>query len=178
MKNLFLRWRNSAIHVFVIFHLVAIACWCAPFNLLPLEVCRAVVQPYFRWTGLFQTWDMFSPWPKRRNSYLEAMVVFSDGTTAFWTFPRMDRMSYGERYMKERYRKFEETLVEDKYSDMWPDVARRVAREFRGGSKRPDMVMLTLNWSDLVQNGDGSFTDTPWQSRTFYRYRVEAEDVQ
>ena len=178
VKNLILRWRVPAINLFLIFHLVAIVSWCAPFRALPLEVCRALVRPYFRWIGLFQTWDMFSPAPKRRNSYLEAMVVFTDGSTEFWTFPRMDRMSYSERYGKERYRKFEETLAEDKYSDLWPDAARRVAREFRGGPKQPEMVMLILNWSDLTQNSDGSFTDTPWQSRTFYGYRVEAEDLE
>lgn len=178
MRKRLLGWRKVAVRGFVILHVVAIGCWCAPVHGLAVEICREVVLPYFRWTGLFQSWDMFSPLPKRRNSYLDAMVVFTDGTTAFWTFPRMERMSYGERYVKERYRKFEETLVEDKYSDMWPDVARRVAREFRGGSKRPDLVMLNVNWSDLVEDGDGSFRDTPWQSRNFYRYRVEAEDLQ
>ena len=178
MKNVFLRWRVPAINAFLIFHLVAIACWCAPYRTLPLEVCRVLVRPYFRWTGLFQSWDMFSPVPKRRNSYLEAMVVFTDGTSAFWTFPLMDRMSYSGRYAKERYRKFEEILVEDKYSDVWPDVARHVAREFRGGGRQPEMVMLILNWSDLVEESDGSFTGTPWQSREFYRYRVEAEDLE
>lgn len=176
--NRFLRWRVPAIHLFLIFHLVSIACWCAPFQAWPLEMGRALVRPYFLWTGLFQTWDMFSPQPKRRNSYLEAMVVFSGGEIEYWKFPRMDRMSYGERYTKERYRKFEETLTEDKNSDLWPDAARHVAREFRGGSKRPEMVMLILNWSDLVEQSDGSFTMTPWQSNTFYRYRVEAEDLE
>lgn len=176
-RQRFLRWRIFAINAFLLFHLLAIACWCVPSKALPLEAGRALVTPYFRWTGLFQSWDMFSPFPKRRNSYLEAMVVFSDGETEYWKFPRMDRMSYSERYAKERYRKFEETL-EDKFSDLWPGVARHVAREFRSGSKRPEIVMLILNWSDLVENSDGSFTETPWQSNTFYRYRVEAEDLE
>lgn len=143
-----------------------------------MQVWNGLAGPYLRWSGLFQNWDMFSPRPKRRNSYLEATVIFSDGSTGFWTFPRMDRMSYTQRYAKERYRKFEEGLVEDKNSDMWPDVARHVAREFRGGTARPEMVMLNLNWSDLVEDSDGTITDTPWQSRTFYRYRVEAEDLE
>jgi hypothetical protein len=178
VRNIFLRWRIPAINLFLIFHLVSIACWCAPFKPWPVQAWNALVGPYFRWIGLFQSWDMFSPLPKRRNSYLEATVIFSDGTTGFWTFPRMDRMSYAERYAKERYRKFEESLVEDKYSDTWPDVARHVAREFRGEGKRPELVMLNLNWSDLVENSDGTFAETPWQSRTFYRYRVETEDLQ
>lgn len=119
---------------------------------------------------------MFSPEPKHRNSYLEAMVVYADGSTDYWNFPRMDRMSLGERYAKERYRKFEEVLVEDRYSDMWPDAARYVARQVATQTKRPEMVMLILNWSDLGEGSTGNLTDSPWQSRVFYRYRVEPED--
>ena len=119
---------------------------------------------------------MFSPSPKRTNSYLEATLVYPDGTTDYWAFPRMDLLSLTERYSKERYRKFEEDLIDDRYSDMWPDAARYIARQTRNGSKRPEIIMLTVNWSDLVRNADGSFTGLPWQSRVFYRYRVEPED--
>jgi hypothetical protein len=163
--------------VFLIFHLLAIACWCVPSSALPLTVCRELVGPYLCWIGLFQTWDMFAPTPKHRNSYLEAMVVYADGSTDYWNFPRMDRLSLGERYVKERYRKFEEVLTDDKYSDLWPDAARCVARQVATGKKRPDMVMLILNWSDLGEDSEGNLTDSPWQSRVFYRYRVEPEEL-
>jgi hypothetical protein len=136
-----------------------------------------LVAPYLRWTGLFQSWDMFAPEPKHRNSYLEAMVVYTDGSTDYWSFPRIERMSLGERYEKERYRKFEETLVMDKYSDVWPDVARHVARHVARPTKRPEIVMLILNWSDLGEDKDGNLTDFPWQSRVFYNYGVEPEDL-
>lgn len=165
------------INTFLVFHLLAIACWCVPYNTLPLLVCRAFVGPYFRWVGLFQTWDMFAPEPKHRNSYLEAMVVYAGGSVEYWSFPRMERMSLGEQYTKERYRKFEETLVEDKYSDMWPDVARYVARQVATPTKRPEIVMLIVNWSDLGEDQDGNLTDSTWQSRFFYRYGVEPEDL-
>ena len=175
--NRFARWRDSAISLFLLFHLIAIPIWCLPSNSLPLLVCRDLVRPYFLWSGLFQTWDMFSPSPKRTNGYLEAMLVYTDGTTDYWQFPRMDRLSFTERYSKERYRKFEETLADSKFADLWPDAARYIARHAPDPSKRPEMIMLILNWSDLVRNADGSFTDLPWQSRVFYRYRVEPEDL-
>jgi hypothetical protein len=172
----FARWRDRAINLFLIFHLIAIPIWCLPSNNLAVLVCRELVRPYFLWSGLFQSWDMFSPAPKRTNDYLEAMLVYTDGTTDYWQFPRMDRLSFSERYSKERYRKFEETLTDDKFSDIWPDVARYIARYPPDGSKRPEMIMLIVNWSDLVRKSDGNFTDIPWQSRVFYRYRVEPED--
>ena len=42
----------------------------------------------------------------------------------------------------------------------------------------PFSGMLYLNWSDLAEESDGNFSATPWQSRTFYRYRVAAEDLE
>jgi hypothetical protein len=88
----------------------------------------------------------------------------------------MDQLSLTERYSKERYRKFEESLIDERYSDMWPDAARYIARQTRNDSKRPEIIMLVVNSSELVRNADGSFKDLPWQSRVFYRYRVEPED--
>jgi len=169
------RWRDRAINLFLIFHLLAILCWCLPFESLPFVIGKTLVRPYFVWSGLFQSWDMFSPSPSRTNSYLEAEIVYEDGTTEYWEFPRMERLSYIERYSKERYRKFEENLRDERYYDTWPDVASYIARQAKG-PKRPQMVMLIANWSDLVKNDDGSFTDSPWKSRVFYRYRVEPED--
>ena len=172
-----IRWRVIAINTFLIFHLLAIACWCAPFNALPFAVCRTLVAPYFNFVGLFQAWDMFAPGPKHRNSYLEAEVLYNDGSTDYWNFPRLDRTGLGERYLRERYRKFEEVLVQDRYSDMWPDVARHVARQVVTKTKRPEMIMLILNWSDLGEDSKGNLIDSPWQSRVFYRYRVEPDDL-
>jgi len=86
-------------------------------------------------------------------------------------------MGLCERYLKERYRKFEEVLVQDRYSDMWPDVARYVARQVVTKTKRPEMIMLILNWSDLGEDSKGNLIDSPWQSRVFYRYRVEPDDL-
>jgi len=170
------KFRKRAISVFLLFHLVAIPCWGLPFDSLPTLICRALVRPYFLWTGLFQSWDMFAPSPIRANRYLEAMLVYPDGTTDYWAFPRMDRLSFTARYAKERYRKFEEVLTDDKNADMWPDIARYVARQALRGSARPERVLLVLHWSDLEQSGDGSFDATPWQSRVLFSYRVEWDD--
>jgi hypothetical protein len=171
------KWYDRAISLFLILNLAAILAWCSPFTNLPVLISRVLARPYLVFTGLFQSWDMFSPAPKRTNSYLEAMLVYPDGTTEYWEYPRMDRLSFRERYVKERYRKFVEYVFDDKYSDILPDVARYIARQaVARGSKRPEMVMLIENRSDLVQNPDGSFNDLPWQSRVFYRYRLDPED--
>ncbi len=117
-----------AINAFLIFHILAIACWCLPIDSPLISLCKNGVRPYFLWSGLFQSWDMFSPIPKSANTYIEATIVFKDGSRTTWTFPRMEQLSLTERYFKERYRKFAETLPLDQNDALLPDVARRIAR--------------------------------------------------
>ncbi len=90
----------------------------------------------------------------------------------------MEQLSLTDRYSKERYRKFVETVLVDSSSPLWPDVARYVARipEIRAG--RPQKIMLVVKWSDIVTNADGTFTRAPWDEHVFYSYDVKPEDLQ
>jgi hypothetical protein len=171
-------WQYVAINIFLVFHILAISCWCAPISSPFVIGCKNALRPYFLWSGLFQSWDMFSPLPKATNAYMEALVLYQDGSTTMWSFPRMEQLSLTDRYSKERYRKFVETVLVDSSSPLWPDVARYVARlpEIRAGG--PQKIMLVVKWSDIVTNPDGTFTRAPWDEHVFYSYDVKPEDLQ
>jgi hypothetical protein len=173
------KWQYIAINTFLIFHILAISCWCMPLSSPFIGVCREALRPYFVWSGLFQSWDMFSPQPKAGNSYLEALILYKDGSTKIWSFPRMEQLTLTEKYSKERYRKFVETLLDNKNADLWPDVARYVARlpETQAAGP-PQKVMLVAKWSDIVRQPDGTFTRAPWDENVFYSYDVKPEDLQ
>jgi hypothetical protein len=172
------KWQYIAISTFLIFHILAISCWCMPLSSPFIAVCRDALRPYFVWSGLFQSWDMFSPLPKATNSYLEALVLYKDGSTKIWSFPRMEQLTLTEKYSKERYRKFVETILDNTNAALWPDVARYVARlpEIREG--QPQKVMLVVKWSAIVRQPDGTFTRAPWDEHVFYSYDVKPEDLQ
>ena len=172
------KWQYIAINTFLIFHILAISCWCMPLSSPFIAVCRDALRPYFVWSGLFQSWDMFSPLPKATNSYLEALVLYKDGSTKIWSFPRMEQLTLTGKYSKERYRKFVETILDNTNAALWPDVARYVARlpEIRAG--QPQKVMLVVKWSDIVRQPDGTFTRAPWDEHVFYSYDVKPEDLQ
>src|SRR5580704_19296817 len=172
------KWHYIAINTFLIFHILAISCWCMPLSSPFIGVCRDALRPYFVWSGLFQSWDMFSPQPKATNSYMEAVVLYKDGSTTIWSFPRMEQLTLTEKYSKERYRKFMESVLDEKNATLWPDVARHVARlpEIRGGD--PQKVMLVARWSNVVRQEDGTFARGPWDEHVFYRYDVKPEDLQ
>src|ERR1700753_1394277 len=138
--------KHIAINAFLLFHILAISCWALPLNNPLITSFRTFVRPYFIWSGLFQSWDMFSPDPKRVNSYLEAIVIYKDGSSTLWSFPRMELLSANQRYVRERYRKFEENLQNDQYSGLWPDAARYIARLNNQKTSPPKTIMLVVRW--------------------------------
>src|SRR5438477_10643311 len=86
------RAKYIAINVFLAFHLLAIVCWCMPVDLPLVSLCRNMVRPYLLWSGLFQSWDMFAPIPKTANTYIDAILVYPDGSRKTWTLPRMEEL--------------------------------------------------------------------------------------
>jgi hypothetical protein len=170
--------KRIAINLFLAFHIIAITCWCVPLDIPLFPLCKKLVRPYFLWTGLFQSWNTFAPTPWMSNSYVEAIIVYKDGSTKTWAFPRMEQLSLTERYFKERYRKFSESLQNEENDALWPDVARRVARANSTPSKPAKTVILVQNWSPIVPRPDGSYQPEPWDQHVLYGYGVKPEDLQ
>ncbi|MGA9259313.1 MAG: hypothetical protein WBV98_22140, partial [Candidatus Sulfotelmatobacter sp.] len=82
------RAKRIAINLFLGFHILAITCWYVPLDTPLFSLGKNLVRPYFLWAGLFQSWDMFAPTPALANSYVEAIVVYKDGSRRIWSFPR------------------------------------------------------------------------------------------
>ncbi len=166
-----------AINVFLVFHILAITCWCLPIDSPLISFCKDRVRPYFLWSGLFQSWDMFSPVPKSANTYIEATIVYKDGSRTIWTFPRMDHLSMSERSFKERYRKFAESLAQDQNDALLPDAARYIARVNSTPSHPARTVMLVQKWSFIVPRADGRYVPEAWNQHVLYGYGVKPEDL-
>ena len=166
-------FRHGAISVFIVFHLIAILCWTVPTD-FPLVVgMRGLVGPYMQWTGLSQSWDTFAPNPKSVNAYIKAVIISQHGHMHVFAFPRMEQVSFGERYRKERYRKFAENMAVADNIVILPDIARHVARLYQNPADPPDKVVLVQFGADI----------TPWAKHdqrprpvVFYQDYVEPED--
>jgi hypothetical protein len=166
-----------AINVFVLFHILAIACWSVPLESPLLTKCRNLVGPYMLWSGLFQRWDMFAPDPLKVNSYVEARVTFGDGHSVTWSFPRMDQLGLVDRYFQERYRKYATEYLAAN-AGLWGDAARRIAWLNNQGPSRPAVVILIRRWSEIRPAGkNGESRSTPWQGAGFFVYVVPRDDL-
>jgi hypothetical protein len=167
-----------AINIFVAFHLAAIVFWCAPIDSPLLPLGRNLVRPYFLWAGLFQSWDMFAPLPKSANAYIEAELIYRDGSRKTWSFPRMEQMGVTEKYFRERYRKFMDNLPRDENDPLLVDAARRIARLNSSPNHPVKTVILIHKWSFIVPRTDTPYVPEPWQQHILLGYGVQPGDVE
>src|SRR6202790_3702351 len=91
--NTLTKAKYIALNAFLIFHILAIACWCLPIDSPLVTLCKDRVRPYFLWSGLFQSWDMFSPIPKAANTYVEATIVYKHVSRTTWTSAKTDLLT-------------------------------------------------------------------------------------
>jgi len=167
-------FRRAAINVFILFHLVAITCVALPWNLPITGSIKELVRPYMRWTFLYQTWDMFGPDPQKVNSYVKSVIITQDRHMQVWSFPRMEELSLGERFQKERYRKFADVLPQPQMALLWPDISRRIAGQFDSQAGALDKVMLIQFQSEITPGAD---TEPPFRPTIFYEDYVHPETL-
>ncbi len=172
------RAKFVAINAFLLFHIVAAVCWCIPIESPLIPLCRDLVRPYFIWAGLFQSWDMFAPIPKAANTYIEATLVYKDGSRKAWIFPRMEEMSLREKLFNERYRKFAENLQKDDLDELLPDAARFIARLNSTPENPVKTVILLQQVSFIVPRPDGAYIPEPWQPHILLGYGVQPQDLE
>jgi len=169
--------KRPLISIFLAFHIVAITCWCIPMDNPGVGIVRRLVRPYFLWSGLFQSWDMFAPSPKSANTYVEAQILYKDGTREVFTLPRMELLGLSEKFFKERYRKFTDNLIDERFDLMLTDVARHIARSKSSPGNPVKLVVLVYNWSFIAPGSDGSLIAQPWDQHVLLGYGVRPEDL-
>lgn len=141
-------WKFAFINAFIVLQLYVIIFWGLPGSNFRNIMVRPV-EAYVIKTGLWHSWDMFSPDPLAINFHVEAQITLADGIVRIWEFPRMEKMGYWERYQKERFRKWRERVRQDNYRVVWEDTARYVARKVHDPNNPPVKVALVRRWGPV-----------------------------
>lgn len=128
-----------------------------------------------RWTGLFQTWNMFAPDPLPKNTYIKAVVITEHHHLHVWEYPRMDQLGFEERYRKERYRKFAENLLQDGTGLLLTDVVKHIARFYNDPADPPEKVILLKYETEIRPGSDGGNEPAPPPSVLYEDYIGRAD---
>ena len=171
------RARHRIAAIFVAVHLVVISLFSFPMNFPPLNALRDFFAPYVRCIGLNETWNTFAPNPKSAEQYLKAVVITVHDETKVYSFPRMENLSYFERYRKERYRKFAESVLCKDCSGLWPDLEREVARRMANPNDLPDRIIL-IKFESPIDPKTGAIGDEAHAKPTILAEQtIEPEDL-
>ena len=184
------------VKLFVLFHLVAITTWALPNP--PSAVDSGKVTPagtqwipywnkkfiksfppltvYLMTTGFWQYWDMFAPDPAQTDTWGDAEVVFQDGTTKHYQYPRMFLLPVHEKHVKERYRKFFERAGSDDYNYLWSSFGFRIATQFDNPKNPPVRVKLFRHWRPVAHPGQAQKQD--YDSYMYYDYVVNQKQLE
>ncbi len=131
--------------------------------------------------GIDQSWKMFCPNPRDFNFHPYAVITFQDGSTAYYEFPRPDKMNQLNALMRERLRKhFYDILPWDDFCIFRPSIARYIARCFVDPSNQPSQVSLCYN-SEAIGRLPKIIPHNSLPAgtarHTFFVYQVRTEDL-
>lgn len=183
------------VKAFVLLHVVAIVTWALPRpkqailegtakpvgsdHLLVLANEIRVWKPlnaYTQATGSWQYWDMFAPDPSSIDVWADAEVELKDGSKVTVDYPRIYRLGIGEKYLKERYRKFFERAGNTDHAFLWTPFAIQLARRAAKSPENPP-VAVVLRKHTLPIAGPGQTQATEYSTETYWRYIVRPQDL-
>ena len=173
---LFLR---LVIHAAIATYLVGAIMWTLPEGIPLKPRVEKFVSPVFRSLGLWQSWEMFAPSPRKEDIYVDTIITFPDGHRDTRNLARMWTMGYFERYRKERHRKFfNDHIRSDNQSQNWPQLATWLAKDTTESTGiRPTKIELYRHWRATEP---GLLARTPidvgWNQFKFFSYDVPKEN--
>lgn len=140
-------WRYL-VHILVGGYLISAFLWSMPEEIPLKRRVDRFVSPAFQTLGLWQNWRMFAPQPRSEDVYVTATTTLADGRSIEWNLSGMWKMSFFERYRKERWRKFfNDYIRNDNYKNDWPAVSRWVIRSVAVSETSPPVkVELWRHW--------------------------------
>jgi hypothetical protein len=167
---------------FIFIYLSAVSIFAFPFSFKPWSSLRNMVTPMLNTVGLWQNWSMFSPYPRSYQCYVDAEIEYLDGHKEVWSFPRMEQLSFWQRFKQERYRKLvSDNLCQDIHNALMPHIAKYVAYESSIPNNPPMRVRFNKHtqfpWMPWQINQPNVSAETEWKSVCVATYTIMPEDL-
>lgn len=155
-------------------------------SLLPNCPFKSHVHPFTKvpefFLGIDQSWRMFCPNPRGFNLHVYAIITFKNGETAYYEFPRGDKMDQLTAALRERLRKhFYDLMPWDDFSVFRPSIARYLARCFNDPGNPPTEISLCYNKEDIkllpAKMISREKMSPGLDRKTYFVYQVMPEDL-
>lgn len=129
--------------------------------------------------NLWQYWDMFAPDPRSEDVKVGVAYEAQSGQRTEFYLTDMVSMPYGERWQKERWRKyFNDHLRVDQEKHLWLPYAKFASRELRRQGVDPKNISLVRHWRPtsypLTPQSRAGQNSAPWLTYKFFDLVVDS----
>jgi len=147
-------------------------------NVKTLRTKEFLAPYYVESLGFWQYWDMFAPNPAQEDIWLDAIVVFQDGSEKTVRYPRIADMTIYDKYLNERYRKYAERIYSQPYTWKWPHIAHWfAAKAYTDKANPPVFVKLRRHFYRVLPPGNPvptTYTTLEYYSAVINQEQLEA----
>jgi hypothetical protein len=181
-KSIYSAGRRIAISLFILTYLTLVEIWVGPTSGYIGDKLQNIIRPVVVFSGLDQQWTLFSPVIRNINFHSTAVITFQDGSTKLYEWPRMEKLSFFDRWRFEKMRKFmNDCMPWPEYRDFWPALARFLTRANLNPKNQPTYVSLAYNFVEIPTFGN--WTDRYHLPEHIHRvnwfvYKVIPKDLQ
>lgn len=113
---------------------------------------KGLLEPAIERAGLAQgSWKLFGPDIDHINTWVEAVVTYSDGHTWQWRTPDWKKLGWFERLRQGRDSKYADYFRLDDYRSVWPSLCRHVLSlaPRTAATVRPVKIELIRHWWEV-----------------------------
>jgi hypothetical protein len=145
----------------------------------PKPVFTALASRSLITLNLWQYWDMFAPNPRSDDVKIEVAYETKSGQKTGFYLTDMISMPYGERWQKERWRKyFNDHLRVDQEKHLWLPYAKFASRELRRQGIDTKNISLVRYWRPtsypLTPQSRASQNSAAWLTYNFFDLVVDS----
>jgi hypothetical protein len=169
---MFKHWRK----ILTLGYPLAVLCWTLPAGYFPFKenLDRIIAHPFLT-LNLWQAWDMFAPDPRSEDIWVGVTVTEHSGQKHEIVLTDMLKMTYFERWQKERWRKyFNDHLRTDAKQNLWAPYAAYALRTLRQQGLNPAKLELTRWWRTAIHPTNPELRADRrvggWNHYTFYTW--------
>jgi hypothetical protein len=183
MKKYFAKVQKFLIVVFILVHGFLMIGASLPDPSVAMTRALGLLEDYEYFVGFHQGWSMFAPHPGGVNSYVDAMVEFTDGSLGTWVYPRPSRMGALDKSLAgEKYRKLgQEKLLPWQNFELWNDISRYALRDIQRNN--PGKTVADVQFyrhTNVVKAPEKFFVShgdpaTTYKTESIFQYRLPVE---
>jgi hypothetical protein len=87
------------------------------------------------WSGLWHSWEMYTPYPSQSSLYLSAVLTYEGGMSDFWQAPAVGHMHPLQGFLLMRFSRYEDSISNSDFESFRPGLCAYLARHVADSSR-------------------------------------------